>query len=374
MFSTASLCFVIMCLAGVTFGIRKPERHQLLELVEQAPLEDVIYEDFVATLPNLSRLGCVAITGTTSGTGFWAASAAARLRVPCLLLLNRESKRSVNAQAKIEALAATNVTVKTVHLDLKSLAAVPRAASAATRIAAEFGGISVLVLNAGISLGADARTGDGFDSTMQVNHISHFLLTKLLMPSLEAAAAAHGEARIVTHSSMTRWMSMPSIVNVGHGMISSPLVRQHFLRSEPGTLGGDTMAARWERYHQSKLAVAVFAMALHTKLPQAIKALSAAPGVASTGMAEAAMQSAADGSCPLLAAMFAPDANSGDMYEPEGFSGGWLPGPSLSGWPIKVIKAGVPEWEIKDGLTCGEESRRHLWSWTEEALGEFFTL
>jgi NAD(P)-dependent dehydrogenase (short-subunit alcohol dehydrogenase family) len=367
MFSTASRVLVVVCFAAVALGVRKQQRHKLLD---EDTIEDVIYNDFVATLPNLGRLGCVAITGTTSGTGFWTAVAAVKLRIPCLLLLNRESKRSVSAEAKIKAQAAANCTIKTVHLDLKSLEAVPEAASAATRIAAEFGGISVLALNAGITMQPDARTGDGFDSTMQVNHISHFVLTKLLMPSLERAANAHGEARIVTHSSMTRWMSMPSKADFRGGRISSPPKRQHFLKSEPGTLGGDEHSARWERYHQSKLANVAFTMALHDKLPETMKALSCAPGVSATGMAESSAQSAADGSCPLLAAMFAPDANSGDMYEPEGVLGGYLPGPSTSGWPMKVIEAGIPMWEIKDGVACNEESKRHVWSWTEEGLGE----
>ena len=51
---------------------------------------------------------------------------------------------------------------------------------------------------------AAKATKDGYESQMQTNHLSHFLLTSLLLPSLEKAASASGEARIVNHSSGAR--------------------------------------------------------------------------------------------------------------------------------------------------------------------------
>ena len=52
----------------------------------------------------------------------------------------------------------------------------------------------VLMNNAGVMGIPDTRTGDGFDVQMQTNHLSHFALTALLMPAMEAAADARGEA------------------------------------------------------------------------------------------------------------------------------------------------------------------------------------
>ena len=43
-----------------------------------------------------------------------------------------------------------------------------------------------------------------YDVQSQTNHLSHFLLTRLLFASLEAAATVRGEARVVQHSSGAR--------------------------------------------------------------------------------------------------------------------------------------------------------------------------
>jgi NAD(P)-dependent dehydrogenase (short-subunit alcohol dehydrogenase family) len=78
---------------------------------------------------------------------------------------------------------------------------------------------------------------------MQTNHLSHFLLTKELLPLLDKAAKAKGEARVVNHSSGAR--KFPS----------SPLQAQ-YLGKNGGSLGGNGNSmlfggARWQRYHQA---------------------------------------------------------------------------------------------------------------------------
>jgi NAD(P)-dependent dehydrogenase (short-subunit alcohol dehydrogenase family) len=57
-------------------------------------------------------------------------------------------------------------------------------------------GIDVLVNNAGVYLRQRRVTKDGYEATFQINHLSHFLLTSLLLPSL-----AEG-SRILNVSSM----------------------------------------------------------------------------------------------------------------------------------------------------------------------------
>lgn len=114
---------------------------------------------------------------------------------------------------------------------------------------------------------------------MQVNHLSHFLLVKEIYPLLQKAEEVDGEARIVTHSSIAR---------------DSPRTRlkAKYLGKNGGNLGGNGNSmifggARWQRYHQTKLANVVFVRALHNKFQEKgskIKAMSAHPGLAATSL------------------------------------------------------------------------------------------
>jgi len=89
-----------------------------------------------------------------------------------------------------------------VECDLRSFASVEAAAKRVAELCPE--GVHVLANNAGVMALPDEATGDGFDVQMQTNHLSHFLLTRELMPLLERAAEADGEARVVNHSSGAR--------------------------------------------------------------------------------------------------------------------------------------------------------------------------
>lgn len=286
-------------------------------------IQSVHFSSLKARLPSLEGK-TVVITGTTSGTGRAAAEAMTE-KGARLIMLNRASERSARVQQEISA-AYPSADVSTIACDLMSFASVRSATAELTACCEE--GLYALVNNAGIMAMPDEATSEGFDTQMQVNHLSHFLLTRDLMPLLEKGAERFGEARIVNHSSIAR--------------LSVKTLEPQYLEQNGGNLGGNGASmffggARWVRYGQTKLANAAFTAALHHKLQASgskVKALVAHPGLANTelqnttsnaggmgGWSTSLMmkwfaQSSEDGALGILSCACLPEAKSGEFYGP----------------------------------------------------------
>jgi len=282
------------------------------------------FQQFKASLPEASGKTFV-ITGTTSGTGFIAALTVAE-KGGEVVMLNRKSSRATESMAKLQVAVPSGKFVS-IECDLQEFASVRRAAE---EIKSKYKKIYCLANNAGIMATPDKATVDGYDTQMQTNHLSHFLLTKELFPLLEAEAKENGDARIVNHSSASRHT------------IPQALEEKYFGKNG-GNLGGDEMMKLMAagpcliRYGQSKLANAVFTYGLDGKLQTRkshVRALSCHPGGSNTSlgdnlsfgffldlMVKAAipfiMQTAEDGSMGLLLGMMHPDAESGVLYGPK---------------------------------------------------------
>jgi NAD(P)-dependent dehydrogenase (short-subunit alcohol dehydrogenase family) len=299
----------------------------------------------------------VAITGTTSGTGFICAREVAK-KGATVLLLNRQSQRAEQALSDLQE-AVPNGNFEAVTCDLQDFESVNQAIAA---IKAKYEVLDVLVNNAGVMALEDKSTKDGYDVQMQTNVISHFLLTKDLFPLLKKSS----QARIVNHSSMAR--------------LGGPLASDYF-EKKGGDLGGDGteeqnlsfQGPRWERYHQTKLANATFTYGLKQRLADAnitnVLPLLAHPGLAKTqlqvtsaaaggmdGNAEFMnmAQSAEDGATGIIRAAMDPEAKSGDFY-----------GPSGQGWQ------GFPEALTPEDLLLDEANLRTNWEGCEKAVGAF---
>ena len=321
------------------------------------------FEQLLNSLPTLES-NTIAITGTTSGMGFIAAEACARLGAK-VILLNRPSPRSDNSFAKLK-MNVSNAQFYKVDCDLQSFASVRVSIDEINELCPE--GLNVLCNNAGIMAFRDEATIDGYDVQMQTNHLSHFLLTKLLMPKLEEAAEKYGEARVVNHSSVARHQQKN--------------LKSEYLERRGGKLGGDGASmffsgARWVRYSQTKLANAAFTACLHEKFQKSnpkLKAMVAHPGLAESELQSNTVkdggmgsfftrylmklgQSEKDGSLGLLRCIADPKINSGVIV-----------GPGLRG--LKGKAKAFPLEKFYDN----DNTKSLLWSKSCEAISEEFNI
>lgn len=92
----------------------------------------------------------------------------------------KKSQESLDAIKKQQPSACIEIR----YLDLKSFDCVKRFAKS---IIKDFEKVDVLINNAGIIFNQFEKTVDGFESHLQVNYLSHFLLSSLLLPLLENA-------------------------------------------------------------------------------------------------------------------------------------------------------------------------------------------
>jgi len=292
----------------------------------------VFAEQVWADLPKSVKGKTFAITGASQGLGFELAKRLAE-RGGNLILLNRSSAHSENARdaiAKVNSGGSTTL----INCDLCDFASV-RAAAAEVRKHTK--AIDGLVLNAGLMAMADVRTGDGYDRQMQANHLSHFLLTSLLFDLLEAAGRAHGEARVVSHSSGARGVKTPLRVD---SFETAWTVPEDPAKANP-SVGDKKPMAKWARYQQSKRANLAFTYALtdySEKKGSRVKALCAHPGATNSGLqsrteasswldrfinglAVVAGQSTADGCLALALATVKEGVSSGDFFGPKHLTG-----------------------------------------------------
>jgi retinol dehydrogenase-12 len=132
------------------------------------------------------------VTGATSGIGRAAADALAQ-RGATLVLLSRNGAKCARVVAEMQT-ATGNRGIAFIAADLSSLAAV-RIAAAEFR--QRYTRLDVLLNNAGVSPSRRRESVDGYEYTLALNHLGHFLLTNLFLDLLIASAPS----RIVSTSS-----------------------------------------------------------------------------------------------------------------------------------------------------------------------------
>lgn len=135
----------------------------------------------------------IVITGCNSGVGLAGAKllVAAGHRVVCACRTQAKADKAVKEIMEYAASAKGSVrsggSARGAECDLSSLSSVRAFAKSL-----EGSKIDTLALNAGFAHGKDdaiTRTAEGFEETIGVNHLGHFLLANLLAPKLAASAS-----------------------------------------------------------------------------------------------------------------------------------------------------------------------------------------
>jgi len=134
----------------------------------------------------------VLITGATSGIGKETALGLAKMGATVVLV--GRSREKLDRVAGSIASATGNRTIDTMICDLASMENVRKLAS---NFKQKYQRLDVLINNAGEIVGERRTTVDGFEYTLALDHLSHFLLTMLLLDRIKASAPA----RIINVSS-----------------------------------------------------------------------------------------------------------------------------------------------------------------------------
>jgi NAD(P)-dependent dehydrogenase (short-subunit alcohol dehydrogenase family) len=284
----------------------------------------------------------VLITGANSGIGYQAAVQLARHGAHVILAC-RSAKKGEEAIARLQK-ELPSASVELMLLDVSSLADVRRFADEFLKRGIY---LDILINNAGVmALNPRQVTPEGFERQFATNHLGHFALTGLLLPSIMAAPAP----RVVT---------VASLAHQG-GKI-------HFddLQLERGY-------KPWTAYNQSKLANILFARELARRAAGTpLLSIPVHPGVSQTSIvangpggsdlktrvlftfAKFLTQSDEAGALPTLYAATSPNARAAEYIGPDGFM-------EMKGAPV-VVK---PRSNALD-----EAVGQRLWAASEELTG-----
>ncbi|KAJ3041547.1 hypothetical protein HDV00_009022 [Rhizophlyctis rosea] len=202
----------------------------------------------------------VIVTGSNTGIGFEIAKAIAGMGVEKLILAARSEEKTLKALEKIKAeTGIKNIEYR--HLDLASFDSVK---AFATKYIQSGDKLDVLVNNAGVNMSDWVTTKDGWETTLEVNHLSTMLLTLLLLPILSRSPSPRA---IIVASEVHFWVRTPITT---HPKILAA-------SNDPSTFGG-APNSQFPRYMLSKLFNVLFAQELARRQPN-IFTCSVNPGL-----------------------------------------------------------------------------------------------
>jgi len=274
----------------------------------------------------------VVVTGANSGIGLVTARELARVGAHVVLAV-RDDERGRAAAATI----AGSTEVR--PLDLADLGSVRRFAAAWT------GDLDVLINNAGVMAVPKRITVDGFELQLATNHLGHFALTNLLLPSIVD--------RVVTVSSGAHRM----------GRIVLDDLNWERRRYQP-----------WGAYGQSKLANLLFTLELERRLTAAgstVHAFAAHPGYAATNLQSHSANPVTSVLMSIANVVVAQRDDQGAL--PTLYAATQdLPGASYVGPDGFQEMRGHPTLVARSSAAADEKMAAALWAASEELTGTTF--
>ncbi|KAF4341376.1 NAD(P)-binding [Fusarium beomiforme] len=219
-------------------------------------------QEVVAAFPEHVKGKTFLITGPSpNGIGSATAYALATGSPRILILLARSKTKYQPVIDKIHNINALT-DVKFIETDLASMSSVRKAAD--TILAdKDITTIDALFNNAGVITNDLVHTAEGFESQFAINHLSHFLLTNMLMP------------RLLTSS-------FPRVVNIssiGHKYCEPTFEDPHFKDIDPVKYNPA------EAYAQSKGAQVLFSVELNKRYGnKGLRSFAVQPGNMNSGM------------------------------------------------------------------------------------------
>ncbi|TDZ32473.1 Dehydrogenase/reductase SDR family member on chromosome X [Colletotrichum spinosum] len=203
----------------------------------------------------------ILITGGTSGLGLETARAIHTTGAD-VYITARSSAKAQSAVDSIKSSSAGSGKLEVIDMDMNSLESVKKAAKAFLEQSSV---LNVLINNAGImATPGDTKTSEGFDQQFGVNHLAHFALTSLLLPTLVASSTPSLNSRVVV------------VTSSAHRMAPVNLADPNFSSSDYNP---------WAAYAQSKTANLWMANYIdRTYGPRGVRSVSVQPGVTPTAI------------------------------------------------------------------------------------------
>lgn len=157
--------------------------------------------------PTLSLTGqTILITGSNSGIGLSAASQCVSLNAATILLAVRSLSKGEEAKASIlQSNPNTKTNIEVWLLDMESFSSI----LAFGKKVNELKRLDVVILNAGVFKTAWDVSGDGYESSLQVNHLSTALLSLLVLPVLRKTSIQLKKSTRLTFTSSEVHMWTP---------------------------------------------------------------------------------------------------------------------------------------------------------------------